>query len=316
MGAPYAKVEYAPYIQSAHQELIQLAATIINNGILPQAGDGYPGGNLSITPGWVFNSPAASYVPQLSDLDPVVGFIGTGYLLSDFPSAWDMFGKFVAVLDLEALYEQIAEEMILNEAIVGAVEAKNQYLNDNVNQGALPRLRCELRDIGAVRTSSFFDAQTKIWNQKQQEISNYSASVKGAAIALAHNRWAKHLDWNSGVIDQYINTIRLFLSVQQDWSAVATEIKYGNVMWNSTVLRQMGDIIATLNGAAAASSKKEPGVASWIGAALNAAETGSILYKDYKQYEANKQSQIASTRMTTQLPMEFNPAHQWNFGGK
>jgi hypothetical protein len=72
-------VRYAGYIEDKHKDFLNVVAAQRANII--------------------DDSPYAGFVDI--DIDPA--FFGTGYLISSFPSLYDMFGKFMAGLDIDTI---------------------------------------------------------------------------------------------------------------------------------------------------------------------------------------------------------------------
>ena len=271
-------VRYAGYIESAHKVLIDYAKSIVNEGS-------------------IFDSPF-----DLTVYDPDDAFFGTGYDISSFPTLYDMFGKYVAGFDLEELYEDHSSEVLSDDSLTNSIAAQNQYLEDDLNQNVLPKLRLEMSQAGAVRTSAFFDLQAKVHMNKQKTISQYSSDLKKGAMEISHVRWARLLAWNQAIINQYANIIRTYFAAQADYVKTATELEKMDTSWSYAVLDSAQSVIAALNGAAAAKNTQTPTWAKWVSTALTVTETAAIFSgafqkNDVQQALAGVPAPVSQIRM-------------------
>lgn len=261
------EVRYAPYLESFHEDICYMSVAV--KGAM-----------------WD-NSPYRYYDDTFwgntNSLQNAVdnAYFSAGYIITDFPSLWDMFGKYVAGLDIESLYDQIENSMVNSTAIDNAVIAEDAYLEDDLNQTAIPKINAGYRDIGAVMSSAFIYSKTLLQANKQKVIAKYDADLRMNAMNLAQNRYKLHLDWNQNVISLYSNLNKLYWATKFDWVQAKTEMDTKHYMWDYTILDHHRAIIGALNGAHAAAIKGQ----SWadkvlsgmsnISGALNAA--GSIV---------------------------------------
>ena len=258
-------LRYAPYLEDYHGELLRQALAETNalkTGLNPYE---------SIYTDMGTTLPLSTVVLSNS-------FFGSGYGIDSYPPLWDMYGKFQAGLDVESLWEQIYDSMV-NDPVLGAViEAEDQYLEDDLDQVALPKIRAGMRDMGAVMSSSFIDAVTFMQANKQKTISKFSATMKERAWELTLNRWAKHLEWNTGTITQYMRMMELYWARKFDLTHLISEIGTKYLLWDYTALDQLRAMVGTLNGAAAATQMKgESTAARAVSGALGGAAMGAFL---------------------------------------
>jgi hypothetical protein len=247
-GDGSATIQYAPYLQDNHAELIV-------------AGWSFSGYGDNATTDILHQSPYAGIYPD----DPTDAVLGVGVALSAFPSLYDMFGKFVAGLDIEALNTQIQNDMVTSPVITAAIAAENVALEDDINQNVLPKMRATLRDIGAVMTSSFMDAQALVEINKQKTLSRFSADIKMKAFEMAQGRWSKHLEWNQHTIDQYMNLIKIYFTLRFDYINAYGETASRDLLWPFTVLDHQRAFIAALNNAYAAGIAGDDKISKVIG---------------------------------------------------
>lgn len=267
-----ATIHYADYLEHAHKRLVNKGddqVALFKDGWIDQL---YPDGYFANP---YLDDKTGTTKPEYvlryeNSVD--AGFFGINYTISSFPSVYDMFGKFMAGLDIEVLYEQIYENMVNDPAINTAVASEAEYLDDEVNQVSLPKINAGYRDLNAVMSSSFMYSKTLIESQKLKMISKFSALLKQRAMELALQRWAQHLQWNHGVIDTYGKLNQLYWTESANWFETKTKMVKEIKFWPFTVLEQQRAIVAALNGAASAITPGRPPVwKQWTSAVLGIA---------------------------------------------
>lgn len=204
------------------------------------------------------NNPYANYVATSAE----DGFLGAGYSISQFPSLFDMFGKFMAGLDIEVLWNQIYEESVRGAEIDAAVTSTSDLLDDELQTKILPNFLAGMRDLNAVHSSAFIVGKAIIYDAKTKSMADVISKLQMKMIDITQERWAKHLGWNSSVIAQYSDLIKLYYSAHFDAEAREMEFKVKDAMWDLSLFEQARAILAALNGAPAAQGRQEPSQAS------------------------------------------------------
>jgi hypothetical protein len=225
-GSGVTEARYAPYVETAHQDLINRSKNAVDSVI--------------------GNSPFSTYdsVP-LDD-----AFFGYGYMLTSFPSIYDMYGKFIAGLDIDALYDQLFNDTVVDNAIVDdLVSEKSIELSDEVEQTILPRFEVGMRDINAVVSSTFVIGRSIIESNRLKELSKFSSEIRYKLIPIVNDRWKTHLDWNKGVIELYAQLLKLYISGKLDSDRMNYEIASKNILWPFTVLDNYRMTVAAMTGA-------------------------------------------------------------------
>ena len=117
-SSPYTwtEIRYAPYIEARHSDFL--------NSV------------YSARVGAISNSPFAAY----TDIEVDNAFFGAGYTISSFPSLYDMYGKFMAGLDIEALWTQEYNDTIDSTVVNSLIAAEGDLLDDEITTTSLPRL--------------------------------------------------------------------------------------------------------------------------------------------------------------------------------
>lgn len=261
-GDSSTEIRYAPYIEAHHQTFLNNIATEVAAAI--------------------HNSPFSGYAP----IDYLSGFFGVGYALSSFPSLYDMYGKFMAGLDVDALYSQILEDSINNPAIDNLVSAHAQELSDDIVQNANPRLVTGLRDINSVVSSSFVVSKAMLETARTRAISKYDSGLRYAMLPIAGSRWTAHLDWNKQVIHTYAEIMKLYFSSAMDLDNHNYSMVTKDILWPFTVLDHQRAALGALQGAM--NNKAEVAGASTaqkaIGGALTGAAGGAMIGSYFGPY--------------------------------
>lgn len=224
-------------------------------------------------------SPYSGY----SDIEYSDAFFGAGYMISSFPSLYDMYGKFVAGLDVEALFTQILDDSVNNAAINNLVSAHATELEDDIIQNADPRFVTGLRDINSVMASSFIIGRAVIESTRVKAISKYDAGLRMSMLQVATNRWQQHLDWNKAVVMNYAELIKFYFSVAMDVDNHNLSMETKNRLWPFTILEYERAALGALQGAM--NTKTDVGGASQtqkaIGGALGGAAAGAMIGSAY-----------------------------------
>jgi len=252
-------VEIPEYLRSAHQQFIadirsEVAAT--RNA-----------------------SPYSDY--PVIDVD--VAFFGTGYILKSFPPLYDMYGKFMAGLDVEALFKQEFKDTVDNDIITDLVHSQATELSNDLENEVIPRYETGMRDINAVMSGTFVIGKAMLERKRIQELSKFSAELKYRMIPVAVDRWKTILEWNKQLVITYSEIIKFYFSAAIDIDSHNYEMKAKNALWPFTVLdfERAAVGAATVGGntrteVAGASTAQRMIGGAMSGAAMGAMTAGSI----------------------------------------
>lgn len=248
---------YAAYLEDAHNALISQGWTQL--GIAQAATNPYTGYTVP---------------------DADSAFFGVGYVLTDFPSAFDLFGKFMGGLDIEELRSQIRDAYVNDPAIDDAIAAQDTYLEDDINQVSLPKANAGYRDIGAVMSTAFIFNKAFLQAQKQKVISKYSADIKLRMAEISEQGHARHLTWNEAAVKDYMALTSQYLDYKFKQIDKTQDLAARVILWPFQLLDAQKVIIGALNGAAGAGGRT-PGLMSSIGQGIGIAggllEVGSAM---------------------------------------
>ncbi len=221
------------------------------------------------------NSPYAGVATIGSD----DGFFGVGYTLASFPSLYDMYGKFMAGLDVDALYSQIYSDLMEGPVTQRLTSAESAFLSDELESDAIPRYETGMRDLNAVVSSTFVMGKALLEETRLKAVEKYSAGLQYALLPIASDRWKAHLEWNRGVVMTYAEIMKLYFSAKMDVDSHNTEMVAKNRLWPFTVLDYERVAIAALQGATKSSTSAagSSGVGRAISGVLGGAATGAMM---------------------------------------
>lgn len=224
-------------------------------------------------------SPFSGY----SGIDYADGFFGSGYTLASFPSLYDMYGKFMAGLDIENLFTQVLDDSINNSAIDTRVSRHATKLSSDLEQHGLPRLAAGLRDINSVISSSFNVARSLLEDARVRELNEFDAELRVRMLPVAVQRFGMHLDWNHKVVMTYADMLKLYLSAAMDVDNHNYTMYAKDSLWPFTILEYNRAALGALQGAmnrntdvAGASQTQKA-----IGGALTGAAAGAMVGGPY-----------------------------------
>lgn len=231
-GDTESTIRYAPYIEAHHKDFLSAIEEKVNEVLYDEEGEPKP-------------SPYADF----SEVDINPAFFGVGYTLSSFPSLYDMYGKFMAGLDVEVLFDQVFEDTIDGPVINNLVSAEADRLSDELTENGYPEFEAGMRDINSVMSSSFVIGKGLMETARLKAVSRFSAEMRYKLLPVVSDRWKTHLDWNHKVTGTYMEIIKLYLMSKIDTDNHNFEIGAKNTLWPFTVLEYKRAALGTLNQA-------------------------------------------------------------------
>jgi len=248
-------VRYAPYIEETHSAFLSAVQLHRGAAINDSAFDGY----------------------TAIDIDD--SFFGVGYTIASFPSLYDMYGKFMAGLDIDILFSQIFQDTINASEINNLVAAESALLDDDIEANMIPRFTTGMRDINSIMSSSFVVGKAMIEDTKVKAIEKYSAELKYRMIPVAVDRWKTHLEWNKSVVMSYAEIMKLFFSAKMDIEDFNYSMIARDKLWPFTVLDYERAALGALQGATTTDKSVAGGTlaSKAIGGALVGAAMGGMI---------------------------------------
>ncbi len=254
-GSTKTTIRYAPYVEEHHNAFLDIVAA-----------------SRAAT---IDSSPFSAY----TDIDVENAFFGAGYTIASFPTLYDMFGKFMAGLDVEVLRAQLFESIVNSNEVDELVSAESLRIYNDLTVNILPVFKAGMRDSNSVMSSTFIIGESNLMDSKVRDVNKFSAELKYRLIPVAADAWKTHLTWNESVVRNFAEIMKLYYTVRMD----VDEANYGmhskDVLWPFTVLDYEGAAIGRLQGATTTKS----GVAGSstaskaIGGALSGAAAGAMM---------------------------------------
>lgn len=270
-GDTQSTVRYAPYLEAFHSQ-------ILNHG-----GSDTPDSSFADIFNLTLN--ASPYV-DYEQLDIDEGFFGmtvadptVTYEIKNFPSLWDMFGKFMGGLDVHDLWGQIYEDVIQGPEIENAVTAQSELLQDEIDTNVMPRFLAGMRDINSVQSTAFVVGKSIIQSAHVKSINKFSSQIRLQALSISNEQWSRHLSWDESVIRTFADIFKLYYATRLDMDRANLEYLAKDAMWNINLFENARSILGAMTGSAATSqSGNEPSTAQKaIGGALSGAAAGAMV---------------------------------------
>lgn len=250
-GGGKTEIRYASYIEYKHYHFLQEVAS----------------SRESVTD----DSPFAGY----TDIEVDDAFFGAGYLISSFPSLYDMYGKFMAGLDIETLWDQIFDSTVNSSVVEDLVGAESALMDDDIETTVIPRLQTGMRDINAVMGSSYVIGRAIVEDARVKSLAKYSAELKYRMIPVAESRWNTHLQWNQQVVSIYAELMKFYYTAKTDVTDINYSMAAKDKLWPFTVLDFERAALGALQGAM--NEKKDVAGASTASRMISGALSGAAM---------------------------------------
>lgn len=267
-GGGDSTVRYAPYLESAHGRLLD-----------HEGSDEPVVSFIDAFNAVVGTSPYGTY----GQIDVDEGFFGMRtddpsltYEMKNFPSLWDMFGKFMAGLDVHALWGQMYNDVVQGPEIENVVNAQSALLQDEIDTTVMPKFIAGMRDINSVQATTFIIGKAMIQDAHVKSINSFAAKLRLHAIDISNAQWSKHLDWNQSVVGTFSEMFKLYYASKMDMDRNNLEYQAKDNMWDINLFESARGFLGAMSGTAATASKNEPSQTSKaIGGALAGAAAGA-----------------------------------------
>lgn len=217
---------------------------------------------------------------EYTDIDIDTAFFGAGYVLSSFPSLYDMYGKFMAGLDIEYLFNQAFKDTTDGTVIRNLVSEQASILSSDIANEAIPRYEVGMRDINAVVSGTFVIGKAMLERKRIQEISRFDSEVRYKMIPVAVERWKTHLSWNSQVVTTYAEILKFYFTAVLDVDGYNYEMHAKDLLWPFTVLDFERLALGAVAGGGGGGSIGTAGAsrgAKVIGGAMSGAASGAMV---------------------------------------
>lgn len=234
------------------------------------------------------NDPFLNY----TDIEVDAGFFGTGYTIANFPSLYDMYGKFMAGLDVDILFDQVLEDTLNSGVVSDLVSAEADLMDDDIASNVVPRLQTGMRDINAVMGSSYVIGKAIVEDARVKALAKYGAELKYRLLPVVESRWQSHLQWNQNVIGIYAEIMKFYFSAKIDVDDINYSMAAKSTLWPFTVLDFERAALGALQGAVnqktdvAGTSTAKRAIGGALSGAAMGAQVGAQIGQGYGGYGA------------------------------
>lgn len=210
-----------------------------------------------------------------TDIEVDAGFFGTGYTIANFPALYDMYGKFMAGLDIDVLYDQMLEDTLNSGVVSDLVSAEADLMDDDITSNVVPRLQTGMRDINAVMGSSYVIGRAIVEDARVKSLAKYGAELKYRLLPAVESRWQSHLQWNQNVVGIYAEIMKFYFSAKTDVDDINYSMAAKGTLWPFTVLDFERAALGALQGAV--NQKTDVAGASTAKRAMSGALSGAAM---------------------------------------
>lgn len=175
-------------------------------------------------------------------------FFGAGYVLSNFPSLHDMFGKFMAGLDIDNLFSKMFESSLVIPEIDALTETNLSLVDDNIVKDLIPQFVLSMRSLNAVVSSSFIIGKAVLEERRAKLNAILSADFRYLLIPDITKRWIDSLNQKKRVIFSYAFIIKLQFLAKHDIDRYNYRLLARHALWPFAVLEYERAALAALQG--------------------------------------------------------------------
>jgi len=270
-GCEDSEVRFAPYLERAHGRYLDSAGADVPSISMTKAFNAAVG-----------NSIYSDYL-HITAEEGFFGFKSDGTTLwqvGEFPSLYDLFGKFVAGLDVCVLWEKIHERIAEGAHVEAAVTAQAAMLQDTIDTEVMPKFLAGMRDINAVQSSSFIAGKAIIQDGYVKAVNKFASGLRFAVFEESVKVWTKHLDWNQAAAQHYAELLKLYYTAKLDVDGRNYEFAAKDSLWDLNLMNHAKSMLGALNGSpgVADGGGSEPsGVQKALGGSLSGAAAGAMM---------------------------------------
>jgi hypothetical protein len=256
-GSTETIVRYPDYMEEAHEDYIETIQELI------EAATG--------------QSPYADYDPVLID-EGFFGIIPGDYPNTwgalNFPSLWDMYGKFVGDNDVHVLWAQHYEDVIHGPEIANAISAHADNLEAEAQRSVYPRFNAGMRDINAVQSTAFIVGRSIIESEIIRQVNDFGSRIRMNAVQLSAELWKGHIQWSQNAISLYLDMFVKYYATRMDIDRAELEYADKDVQYDMNLWDHMRAALGAMSGAASASGGKPSQAQSALAGAMGGASMG------------------------------------------
>jgi hypothetical protein len=215
---------YAPYIEAQHESFLTTTMAYRNS--------------------LINNSPFANY----NEVEVVNAFFGLGYVISNFPSLYDMFGKRMAGLDIETIWNNEFERALNDTNIDTAIEEEIKLIDDRLVKEDLSEYQLSMRNLNAVPTSSFIVGKAVVEDKRIKLIIQLILDNKLPLLSNIERDYLTRLNSEKSTITIYANIMKDYFTYINMVVDTNTNMNSRDSLWPFTIFSFEGYALGTMRG--------------------------------------------------------------------
>lgn len=170
---------YAPYIEAAHNNFFTVMSASRDVALSANPYDSYTFDTINNE------------------------FFSIGYVMANFPSLYETFGKFMAGLDIDALWRKAVDAILTPDEIRNNISEKADTLNRKLELESLPEHQRNMRDLNAVQSSTYCVGKVMLDDKRVKQIGQISFEETSKLIPELEKNWLKTINFNAEVVKKY-----------------------------------------------------------------------------------------------------------------
>uniref|UniRef100_A0A6M3KRI3 Uncharacterized protein n=1 Tax=viral metagenome TaxID=1070528 RepID=A0A6M3KRI3_9ZZZZ len=254
---------YAPYIEAQHTSFLSLTAT-------------YRDGMLN-------DSPFSDY----DSIDVSVAFFGVGYVLSNFPALYDMYGKHMSGLDVEEIWNTTFDRVVSAPDVEDATTEKMKLVDEEIDKVDLAKFQVGMRNLNAVASSSFVVGKAMMEDKRVKLRASVSLEARAALLQTTGKDFLSDLNWEKMTVTTYATVMKDYFLFMPKMNDVNTSLDSRNRLWPFTVLSFEGAALSTMQSVMSWQKKMQPRKRSDLSTGLSIASytaTGAYIGSSFPPY--------------------------------
>jgi len=187
------------------------------------------------------NSPFADYDP----VEANNAFFGIGYALSNFPSLYDMFGKHMAGLDIEELWNSVFEKTLNRPEIETVIQEEVAIADEKMSQ-EFADYQVNMRNMNAVSSSSYVIGKAVLEDKRIKTLASVRLEANARFFPDIGKNFAVQLNWMKSEITTYAGMVKAYFIWKTDMDEGNYTFAARNALWPFTVLSFEGAALGVM----------------------------------------------------------------------
>jgi len=173
------ELRFAPYIESAHANFLEIVASKSTIAISDNPYDGF------------------------TDVDIESGFFSLGRTISDFSSLYSVFGSYLSGFDVEVIWTDTFRKLLSDLAAYNLTAAEMSLRDDLDVTANLVALQLAARDLNWVGSSSFVVSKAKIDVERLKLFETIHSEAMFPLIYSAATEYNNYLNFTKTFVTEY-----------------------------------------------------------------------------------------------------------------